>query len=81
MKIKNLDLTYVEINDNEAQKLSGGSPIGSFYDSCENEKEVGRDLFADCKDLQGFYQPAFLADYVACKGPIDNVDGRLLCDK
>jgi hypothetical protein len=57
-------------------------PSGSYTRSCNNVKRDGRDLIAKCKNANGKRVTTRLRDYVSCKPrTIDNVDGKLLCDR
>lgn len=57
---------------------ASAAPRGSYMQSCQNVRDDGRTLSAQCRDRDGRYQYSSLR-YRDCRGEISNQDGRLTC--
>jgi hypothetical protein len=54
------------------------APRGSYMQSCQNIRDDGRTLSAQCRDRDGRYRPSTLR-YRDCRAEISNQDGQLTC--
>jgi CVNH domain len=58
---------------------SGGTPGGSYLQTCQDAHVKGDDLHARCRTQSGDLRDAKLDDYNKCRGDIVNDDGHLRC--
>jgi hypothetical protein len=56
------------------------SPAGSYQTTCQSVKVTGTSLHATCKNIDGRWAPASLADFNQCIGDIHNYNGQLHCN-
>lgn len=57
---------------------ANAAPRGSYMGSCQNIRDDGRVLSAQCRDRDGRYQSSTLR-YRDCRAEISNQDGELTC--
>lgn len=70
------------LNGNLQCNKGAGTPPGSYRQSCRDIYVNGTTLYAACKDNNGAWQPqSILTDIQQCTGDIQNLNGKLECNK
>lgn len=59
----------------------GGVPGGGYAQTCQDIHANGNTLEANCQTTNGQWNRTSLQNFNECTGGIENVDGRLACNK
>jgi hypothetical protein len=59
----------------------GGVPSGGYAQTCQDIHTNGNTLEAKCQTMNGQWNRTSLQNFNECTGGIENVDGRLACNK